>query len=129
MFIFDDNGYASIRMTQKNYFGGRYIGCDRSSGLGLPDWETLFQAYGIAAVRLRPGYESEKRFQEAFFASGPTAFIVTVNPEQTYFPKITSRVTASGSMESNPLHLMSPPLQEELFREVGQYLHVSEVAH
>ncbi|SVC31727.1 uncharacterized protein METZ01_LOCUS284581, partial [marine metagenome] len=28
IFIFHDNGYASIRMTQKNYFGGGYVGCD-----------------------------------------------------------------------------------------------------
>ena len=33
IFIFDDNGYASIRMTQKNYFGGRYVGCDVNTGL------------------------------------------------------------------------------------------------
>ena len=33
MFILDDSGYASIRMTQKNYFGGRYVGCDRETGL------------------------------------------------------------------------------------------------
>ena len=39
IFIFDDNGYASIRMTQKNYFGGRYIGCDTSTGLGIPKWD------------------------------------------------------------------------------------------
>lgn len=27
-FIFDDSGYASIRMTQKNYFKGEYMWCD-----------------------------------------------------------------------------------------------------
>jgi acetolactate synthase-1/2/3 large subunit len=38
MFIFANNGYASIRMTQKNYFNGAYLGCDIESGLGFPDW-------------------------------------------------------------------------------------------
>ncbi|MGA0078988.1 MAG: thiamine pyrophosphate-binding protein, partial [Candidatus Nanopelagicales bacterium] len=41
MFIFANNGYASIRMTQKNYFEGAYLGCDTESGLGVPDWEIL----------------------------------------------------------------------------------------
>ena len=45
IFLFDDNGYASIRMTQKNYFGGRYVGCDIATGLGIPNWELLFPAY------------------------------------------------------------------------------------
>jgi len=122
MFVFDDGGYASIRMTQKNYFGGRYVGCDRSTGLGLPDWEALFQAYRIPVMRLRPGFEADEQFRESFSGRGPAGFVVSVDPEQTYFPKITSRVTASGSMESNPLHLMSPPLDDELLAEVGTYL-------
>lgn len=120
--IFDDGGYASIRMTQKNYFGGRYVGCDRATGLGLPDWETLFQAYRIPVMRVRPGFESDESLARHFAAAGPAGFIVTIDPEQTYFPKITSRVTQTGSMESNPLHLMSPPLSEELARVVGKYL-------
>ncbi len=47
LFIFDDNGYASIRMTQLNYFAGRYVGCDTQTGLGIPKWEHLFAAYDI----------------------------------------------------------------------------------
>ena len=35
-FLFCDDGYASIRMTQKNYFGGAYMGCDISTKLGIP---------------------------------------------------------------------------------------------
>jgi len=113
MFILDDSGYASIRMTQKNYFGGRYIGCDRETGLGLPIWDKLFQAWGVQVMRLQPGYESTSEFLDAFASSEPYAFMVSVDPEQTYFPKISSRVTDSGAMESNPLHLMTPELTAE----------------
>ena len=35
-----NNGYASIRMTQKTYFRGAWLGCDTESGLGFPDWPT-----------------------------------------------------------------------------------------
>jgi acetolactate synthase-1/2/3 large subunit len=44
--------------------------------------------------------------------------VVAVDPEQTYFPKVTSRVTEDGSMESNPIHLMSPPISDELSERV-----------
>jgi len=97
-------------MTQKNYFGGRYIGCDRETGLGLPIWDKLFQAWGVEVMRLHPGYELTAEFLAAFSSDEPHAFIVSVDPEQTYFPKISSRVTDSGAMESNPLHLMTPEL-------------------
>jgi acetolactate synthase I/II/III large subunit len=122
IFIFDDNGYASIRMTQKNYFGGKYIGCDTATGLGIPKWESLFAAYDIPLQTLGPGFDQEPAFLDALNSPGPSAFLVKIDPQQTYFPKISSRVTASGGMESNPLHLMSPDLDETTAGEVFRYL-------
>jgi acetolactate synthase-1/2/3 large subunit len=122
IFLFDDDGYASIRMTQKNYFGGRYIGCDTSTGLGIPIWSKLFEAYSIPLYELRPGFESTPSFLEAINAPGPAAFLVKIDPSQTYFPKISSRITASGGMESNPLHFMSPDLDETTAARVFRYL-------
>ena len=122
MFILDDSGYASIRMTQKNYFGGSYVGCDRQTGLGLPNWDVLFSAWDVPAIRVKPGYENDSKFLDLFNSNGTCAFIVTIDPEQTYFPKITSRVTESGAMESRPLHLMSPDLSEDQERLYLKYL-------
>lgn len=121
MFVFDDSGYASIRMTQRNYFGGRYVGCDLQTGLGLPNWEALFAAYGVPSVRVGVGYENDAGFRERFEAQGPCAFIVTIDPEQTYFPKIMSRVTPTG-MASNPLHQMSPALPDDVSKRVSKFL-------
>ena len=122
IFLFDDNGYASIRMTQSNYFGGRYVGCDTATGLGIPRWEHLFAAYDIPVQRIGPGYQDDPSFLAAFNAPGTAAFLVHIDPTQTYFPKISSRVTASGSMESNPIHLMTPDLDEATAKQVFQYL-------
>ena len=126
IFLFDDDGYASIRMTQKNYFGGRYVGCDTATGLGIPRWERLFAAYDIPLQELRPGFATAPEFLEALNRPGPAAFLVKVDPEQTYFPKISSRVTASGGMESNPLHRMTPELDEATAAEVFRYLRAAQ---
>jgi acetolactate synthase-1/2/3 large subunit len=122
IFLFDDNGYASIRMTQSNYFGGRYVGCDIETGLGIPNWEPLFAAYDIPMMRIGPGFENDPEFLERFNAVGARAFLVKIDPMQTYFPKISSRVTASGGMESNPLHRMTPDLDEATAAKVFRYL-------
>ncbi|WP_461168450.1 thiamine pyrophosphate-binding protein, partial [Uliginosibacterium sediminicola] len=122
MFVFDDKGYASIRMTQRSYFGGRYVGCDIATGLGLPDWSKLFAAYDVPVLRVGPGFEASEEFLAAFNAQGVHAFLVAVDPEQTYFPKISSRVRADGGMESNPLHRMTPDLPEEQYQRVAKYL-------
>lgn len=122
IFIFDDGGYASIRMTQRNYFGGDYMGCDTSTGLGLPHWEKLFDAYGVPVQRLGLGWEKNNTVLEAFNAPGPVGFIVSIDPEQTYLPKISSRIAPNGSMVSNPLHAMSPPLEKPIADEVYRFI-------
>lgn len=110
IFIFDDQGHASIRMTQRSYFRGKYLGCDTRSGLGLPAWEKLFAAWDIPVMRLPIAFTEDADFLAAMARDELHAFIVPVDPEQTYFPKISSRVTATGSMESNPIDRMTPEI-------------------
>jgi acetolactate synthase-1/2/3 large subunit len=109
-------------MTQRNYFGGQYLGCDTSTGLGFPNWTALFGAFGIPVLTLAEDWRTDPRVAEMFESQGPAAFIVPVDPEQTYFPKISSRITATGGMESQPLHAMSPDLPEEVACEVLAHL-------
>lgn len=110
MFIFHDQGHASIRMTQINYFNGKYLGCDHKSGLGLPNWDKLFPAWNVPVVHVNRGFENDPVFLKNFNQPGLCAFVVHIDPEQTYFPKISSRITANGSMESNPIDRMTPEI-------------------
>jgi acetolactate synthase-1/2/3 large subunit len=119
IFIFENGGYASIRMTQKSYFEGQVIGCDTESGLGLPNWVKLFSAYGITCTTLTPTQEFSEEFMNDLDDKEPHAWLVPIHPDQTYFPKITSRILEDGSMVSNPLHLMTPSLSPD---EIKRYL-------
>jgi acetolactate synthase-1/2/3 large subunit len=124
MFIICNDGYASIRMTQKSYFNGNYIGCDSNTGLGLPNWEKLFTAYGIPVFQLDSTNPFSQEVLAAMNSHSPAAFLVPVDPEQTYYPKITSSVTPDGNIVSNPLHLMTPALDKEIHDQVFQYIEV-----
>lgn len=121
-FIYCNQGYASIRMTQRNYFGGAYVGCDTQTGLGIPDWSQLCAAYSLPCIELDAADPLSSDVRELLDARGPAVFLVPIDPEQTYFPKIASRVTATGGMESNPLHLMSPALESAVERQVMKHL-------
>jgi acetolactate synthase-1/2/3 large subunit len=112
-FILANGGYASIRMTQLNYFGGTYIGCDEDTGLGLPDWELLAKSFGLNYCLINPQNPFDIEVLARLQSPYPEFFVVPVSQDQTYFPKISSRITIDGSMESNPLHLMSPDLTAE----------------
>lgn len=118
IFIFSNKGYASIRMTQRNYFGGDYVGCDVETGLGFPDWGKLASAYGLKYVRISTENLETFNLEEEWTQPGPVLYLIDTDPEQTYFPKITSRVAANGGMESAPLHSMSPELPPEIFEKL-----------
>jgi acetolactate synthase-1/2/3 large subunit len=109
-------------MTQKNYFGGAYLGCDIETGLGFPEWKTLFHSFGIKCMDIGVDWITVPDVMEALQSPEPWGFIVPIDPLQTYWPKITSRITESGSMESNPLHSMSPELAPETFAKVTRFL-------
>jgi acetolactate synthase-1/2/3 large subunit len=121
IFLFCNEGYASIRMTQKNYFQGAYLGCDVNSGLGFPDWSMLAAAYGIPCQQLAAQWPLDPAFLKLWHSQQPAIFLVPLHPEQTYFPKITSRISETGGMESNPLHLMSPDLPRDTADFVMRY--------
>jgi acetolactate synthase I/II/III large subunit len=110
IFIFHDQGHASIRMTQMNYFKGKYLGCDRNSGLGLPNWDRLFPAWNVPVVHVNRGFEMDPIFLENFNNDHLCAFIVHIDPEQGYLPKISSQITESGTMISNPIDKMTPDI-------------------
>ena len=122
IFIFANNGYASIRTTQRNYFNGAYLGCDTSTGLGFPDWHMLFSSFGIQSTSLHPDWTTDGEVLQRLTSTEPQAFVVPIDPLQTYWPKITSRIIENGSMESNPLHMMSPDLDPDLLKTVTRYL-------
>ena len=113
VFISDNRGYASIRTTQKTYFNNHYVGCDEETGLGLPDWEVLVKAYDIPVFVVTPVTQFNSEFMELLNTTGPAVFVVKLDPDQLYFPKLGSRINKSGVMASSPLHLMDPPLDKD----------------
>ena len=114
IYIWINNGYASIRMTQKTYFNGAWLGCDEESGLGFPQWEKLFESFDIPLYCMNENYFADKVFQKFIAKNGTYAVIVNLDPEQTFFPKISSKVSSNGGMVSSPLHEIGPPLSPEL---------------
>jgi acetolactate synthase-1/2/3 large subunit len=122
IFIFDDNGYASIRLTQKNYFNGKYVGCDQTTGLIFPNWVKFFNSYNLKTFIIRKNFEKNKKFLKLFNKKEIVIFLVKIDPEQTYFPKITSFLNKKNGMISNPIHLMTPEIENKKIKNILKYI-------
>jgi acetolactate synthase-1/2/3 large subunit len=115
IFVLNNNGYLSMRMTQGRFFG-RLIGEGPASGVSLPDFVNVARAYGLPASRIAGGgYERE--IERVLESQGPEVCEVMLAPAQEFEPKLSSRVLPDGRMVSAPLEDMAPFLDRDELRE------------
>ena len=50
MFIVNNDGYSSIRNSQKNFFSGYHVGASRDSGVSFPAIDDVAKAFKIPYV-------------------------------------------------------------------------------
>ncbi len=118
IFVFNNDGYESIRATQTAYFEGRFVGADRASGIGNPDFAKLADAYGLAYSRVGTNAELDT-LGEFLQEEGPGVCELILSPTQGRNPKVTSARREDGTMESRPLEDMFPFLpREEVWRNM-----------
>lgn len=122
VFIADNGNYGSIKVHQKTAFNNHYIGCDKSTGLWLPDWEFIGKAFDIPTLVVTDKETFGTAFTELFESEEPAIFIVKVDPDQVLYPKILSSKNDNGEIVSNPLHMMEPPLTSEEFAKYAPHL-------
>jgi acetolactate synthase-1/2/3 large subunit len=113
LFVWNNDGYLSIRASQKNYFNERYIGEGARSGVSIPDTLKIAHAYGISAARVSDLTKLDLAIQTALNHDGPYILEIITPAEQPIIPTVSSRVNADGSMSSRPLEDMAPFLDRE----------------
>lgn len=113
LFVLDNRGYTSIRLTQDSFFESRYTGADEPSGVGCSDFRALAAAYGIPYARIDDHAGLDAGIAAALAADGPVLVDVNVSPRQGIHPKAASFRREDGSFESRPLEDMAPFLPRE----------------
>lgn len=114
-FILNNDGYASIRASQTGYFGKASIGCDRNTGLTVPDMSRVAAAYGIPAVVIEDQRNLRDDVRRALAIEGPVVVDVHVIPDEMRAPRLQSYQKPDGSMVSKPLEDLYPFLPREEF--------------
>lgn len=114
MFIWNNNGYASIRSMQRNNFEGHYVASDEGSGLTMPDVSRVAEAYGFKTYRIKDNEELDKLLPEIMKDDTPVLCEVMVLPEETVSPRVKAIVGENGKMMSGPLEKMWPYLENDV---------------
>lgn len=111
-FILCNEGYASIRASQKRWFG-RLVGADATSGFTLPSLESLATAYRLPFMRLDGRQDLGPQIRSVIDTDGPVICFVPTPPEETRGPSQISEATPDGGMRSRPIEDLAPLLPRD----------------
>ena len=117
IFVYNNGGYLSIKLTQRSFFEGRMVGSEARSGIVLPELEKIAAAYGIPFARLKNNTEAAEKLPAILGAEGPFIIEVMTDPWEQLGPKAASKRLENGRIISAPLEDLAPFLPREEFRE------------
>ena len=117
LFILNNNGYLSIRQTQRNLFMPPYIGIDKESGICFPDFGKLAEAFSLPYFRIRNEKDADRVVHEVLEMEGPCVCEVVVDENQNFEPKASSKVLPDGKIVSPSLDDMAPFLDRDEFEK------------
>ena len=115
MFVWNNNGYLSIRTTQRKFFDDGFIGTDVDSGISFPDLSKIAYAYGVKYVNVSEIDNLEDKINETMSHDGPVICEVMCKEWDEVLPTIGSKKLPDGKMFSRPLEDMYPFLTREEF--------------
>ncbi len=117
LFIIKNNGYSSIRQSQRNFFEGRMTGSGTESGVSVPDFVEIGKAFGLKSVKINNPKTMKEDIEKVLNTGGAVLCEVETVQEYSFVPKLSSRTLPDGSMVSASLEDMYPFLDRKEFEE------------
>lgn len=114
--IINNDGYHSIRQTQRNNFNPPMVGVSSDNGISFPDLSKLIPAYGMKYYKVMSIDDMEKVVPQFLESDGPALLEAFVDCEQNFEPKLSSKQLPDGTMVSPTLDDMFPFLPEEEYK-------------
>lgn len=115
IFLINNNGYHSIRITQTNLFSGHSkvgIGSE-SNDLSFPDFKKLSEAFGYKYYSASDNDEMKAVVDEVLNEGGPLFVEIFTDTKQVWEPKSSTKRLEDGTLVSPPLEDLAPFLSRE----------------
>lgn len=117
--VINNDGYASIRNTQKTFCDGNIAATNQATGVSMPAWSKLCEAYGLPHLRCARPAELPGVLAQMLARPGPVFLECCIPENVDLFPAVTSRKREDGTFVSSRLHEMSPQLPAAVLAELG----------
>lgn len=108
LFVLNNDGYISIQQTQKNFFEGRMTACTKESGVTLPDFIKVGNAFGLSTVKIDQNKNLPQQINAVLNTEGSVLCEVMLSPGYIFAPKLSAKKLPDGTMVSPTLENMFP---------------------
>ena len=115
IFLVNNQGYHSIRITQNNLFGAHTkVGIGPESGdLSFPEYKKIAEAFGYPYFCAHSNDEMKIAVEKALAQPGYAFCEIFTNTTQVWEPKSSTKRLADGTLVSPPLEDLAPFLPRE----------------
>lgn len=115
IFLINNNGYHSIRITQNNLFSEHSkIGIGPESGdLSFPEFRKIASAFGFPYYSASSNAEMKRVVDEVLSLPGPVFCEIFTDTQQVWEPKSSTKRLPDGTLVSPPLEDLAPFLPRE----------------
>ena len=115
--IFNNDGYLMIKHTQKMLFNGVYNSVNSNTGVVLPDYMKVADAFGYTKFQIKCWDDFAEYFHQFMECDNPSICEIFMPPEQEFIPKVKG-VKTNNSIFAPPLEEMSPLLDYETIKRI-----------
>jgi acetolactate synthase-1/2/3 large subunit len=120
LFVFNNFGYAMIKISQDNLFEGRLAGSNVDSGVSFPDFKEIASTFGFGHTLI--GTKSDlSKMNDPLKSTQAELIEIIMDPEQRYFPRLATNKLDDGSFVSPPLEDMDPKIDLPLLENLLGY--------
>lgn len=120
IFLINNNGYHSIRITQTNLFGHHTkVGIGPESGdLSFPEFKKIAEAFGYRYFSAHSNAEMKSVVDEVLKLNGPVFTEIFTDTKQVWEPKSSTKRLEDGTLVSPPLEDLAPFLPREELEKI-----------
>ena len=119
IFLINNSGYHSIRITQTNLFGNHTkVGIGPESGdLSFPEYRKIAEAFGYPYLCASSNAEMKEVVDKALSMDGPLFCEIFTDTKQVWEPKSSTKRLPDGTLVSPPLEDLAPFLPKEELKQ------------
>jgi acetolactate synthase-1/2/3 large subunit len=94
--LFNNDGYTSIKISQKSFFNGKFVASEKNSGVSFPNFEKIIKAYELPYMNIKTHDNMEDKIKQFLSQRGPVVLEVFTDPNEFHEPKVVAKLGEDG---------------------------------